>query len=130
VWGWFDNCKPELLPQVDWLLEQPLSSSETFLSAIKVLPPPANEKASKKGKKARPKGNLLSLVPEEWPIVEQPNGEYRTKCPVCAQEGHDRSNSNLYIGDKGQVMFCHYGQGGEHTFMQILTAFRQLQNRA
>lgn len=123
----FANCESQMVEdQLQWFAEQPLSSAQTVIDLVSRTP--VAEIKSLKNTKPKTSGDLLAMVPEWYPLVQLPSGEYQTRCPVCAQEGHDKSGNNLNIDSTGNLMCCHYGNR-QHRFVQILQAFRQLRQQ-
>jgi hypothetical protein len=112
--------------QVQWVLQQPLSQTTNILQYLKSTALPIIDSKSKPRRKTvSPQGSLLDLVPEDWPLKELPSGEIMTRCPMCDSEGHDKTAANLYINPQENVLYCHWNNGN-HTFKQIISAFKLL----
>lgn len=132
-WGLFPDCpynpareiRHNLAYQAQWLLAQPRSSSERIRELLMGGGFYINDRGKKRTPNSQKPGDLLAILPEDWPRKSGGSGEVKTRCPVCAEEGHDDSEANLYINEGDNVLYCHYNSG-QHTFMQILDAFRRL----
>lgn len=143
VWkrGWFEGPSKNVQEQIEWLLNQPLNSAEQIeLIAQELLERDRRRRdhrfiitTTTSSSFTAPfcrnsdyrKTDLLNSLP---PTVSRRRcgNDWVLQCPVCEQEGHDKSKDNLRIkGDDGTVFACWYGgqPGKIHTARQILDAF-------
>lgn len=120
--GLFDGC-PSLAidQQLLWFIQQPVNSADKILELIKTLPVIAPKGFDKPKKSRANQGNILDKFPDTWPMKRMPSGIIIGLCPVCHNEGHDRTASNLSINPEAGVMYCHRDQG-VHSFIDILRA--------
>lgn len=124
--GWFEGVEQDVNAQLAWFAQQPLNNP----AAIKEI---ANQVRQREKLKLRPL--RVSISDQKCTGVQTPildlipafkrslvGGQWITQCPVCADEGHDKSGDNLRISGDGKKFCCWYGgqPGKIHTAGEII----------
>lgn len=120
---WFAGVPEDLQTQLEWFAEQPLNNIEKVVadgnwqleleaarsrySGIYIC------RVSSQGE--REKRSVLEAVKKSGAKLRKSGNWYCARCPLCAQEGHDRSCSNLAIHKDGAFK-CHSGHGTKEIF--------------
>ena len=126
--GWFEGVDRDLRTQLIWLKQlKPDAASriENIVQALRLSDQQATRNTESSGANVRSsianRVPILDLVPSE---LRHWNGhEWVARCPVCANEMHDRSGDNLRISADGSKFCCVYGgPAAVHSAQQIIRA--------
>lgn len=131
VRGYFMDAPPNILAQLKYVATLPRSNPDkieriaaTVLREEKL----AYERAYRAVRaRSYDRSSILPLVPFTRRIA----GGYSTRCPLCADEGHDKSGDNLHISDDGLTFTCVWGgpREGPHKAPEIRKRLEQLGGR-
>jgi hypothetical protein len=125
--GWFEDAPRSLNGQLSWFAQQPLNSAEGVTRIANLLPkaaPIAPPRLQFAPSQDHEKIDLLAVLPAAGSRTR--GGKIIRQCPVCADEGHDKSEDNLHIDSSDGALFCCWfgGQPGKlHTTEMILRAY-------
>jgi len=131
--GIFNGClAQDIKSQLAWLNAQPLNSSDAFATFSPELA--RRREAARKWMAPQivtPRtigaggANFLDLVNHAG-IEAKPNGkDLAAPCPLCRQEGHDKTGDNLRLSRDGRLMSCVYGGVAcQHKGKDILKALK------
>lgn len=123
---WFEGPERDIDSQLAWFASQPLNDSKALAviadqirqcEKLKLRPIRAPRASESIDRVVTP---ILDLIPAfKRRLV---GGQWITQCPVCAEEGHDRSEDNLRISGDGIKFCCWFGgqPGRVHTAAEII----------
>ena len=129
VRGYFEGVGRNILTQLKWIANDlPRSNADKIESiAERVLRDEklAMERAYRAVReRSYDRTSILPLVP----FTRRIPGGFSARCPLCADEGHDKSEDNLHISDDGLIFTCVF-QGpaeGPHKAPQIRKQLERL----
>jgi hypothetical protein len=130
--GWFYGVKEDCSLQLEWLMEQPLSSARIVTDAALCLVDADERQVGSRSiiggtmrhtdRPFRDSAPILQLVSN----LRRSGSGYVAQCPVCAVEGHDKSRDNLRISPDGSKFCCVYGGPAQiHEAREILDALNR-----
>ncbi len=106
--GLFECCAAkDIQSQLSWLARQEVNEAETAIKLAELhapieLPPIRSVRKNRNGNHERI--NILDFI-----TVRRIGKELAGQCPLCASEGHDKSEDNLRITNDGTKFACMYG---------------------
>lgn len=133
TWSFFEGVENEVSKQLQWFKDQPLNSSELIVKEAQKLLEQDLVRESQtfrcvgllEPRRGYEKLDLLDIIPSH--ARRRLGTGWIAQCPVCRDEGHDKSRDNLHInGSDGTLFCCWYGgqPGRLHTAKMIADSFR------
>lgn len=117
---WLPDLPEDLDQQLHWLVSQPANAADRieFLGSKQNELIEAEAQYRDNFRKVRyrePTGpTALQLLQElKWKLQKQTKF-YSGRCPLCEDEGHDKSGDNLHVAKNGTWFGCYYDGWNEH----------------
>jgi hypothetical protein len=124
--GYFDEAAPALEEQLIWLTNLERDRTENILKLVNNC---FNQDIAKpdyrilRTNHSRKRFNILDYLQSQ--DLKLSGDRYKTQCPCCLSEGHDRSHDNLHVALDGAWYACWFGgHNSIHTFEMIEDVLR------
>lgn len=105
--GWFDGAKTDVEAQLEWLVVQPLNSAKDAIHEAERHRPPKEPTIRNQRRYSTKMTNYINIL--DHVDHRRVGNDLVAQCPLCAQEGHDRSRDNLHITRDGSKFCCVFG---------------------